>query len=145
MVARDVQTEGLELRGEKLDELGVGLVAGELWAEAGHPGDMVPDFFLRWQEGGAVALCPDQADFGYAQWNFGMSAYGFLSAHEIAAVRVQRGRSNLVRLAEGRLETTAQGYVGATPYVRLRDWPIVSIALAVLVACTIVARRNLSR
>jgi apolipoprotein N-acyltransferase len=53
--------------------------------------------------------------------------------------------ARLPQFAEGRLETTAQGYVGATPYVRLRDWPILVIALAVLVACTVIARRNLSR
>jgi apolipoprotein N-acyltransferase len=51
----------------------------------------------------------------------------------------------LPQFAEGRLETTAQGYVGATPYVRLRDWPIIGLALALLVAFTVIARRNLSR
>jgi apolipoprotein N-acyltransferase len=51
----------------------------------------------------------------------------------------------LPKFTEGRLETTAQGYVGATPYVRFRDWPILAIALGVLVACTVIARRKLSR
>jgi apolipoprotein N-acyltransferase len=51
----------------------------------------------------------------------------------------------LPQFAEGRLETRAQGYVGATPYVRLRDWPILAIALGVLVACTVIARRKVSR
>ena len=53
--------------------------------------------------------------------------------------------ARLPQFAEGRLEATAQGYVGATPYVRLRDWPILVIALGVLIACTVIARRNLSR
>jgi apolipoprotein N-acyltransferase len=51
----------------------------------------------------------------------------------------------LPSFTEGRLETTAQGYVGTTPYARLRDWPILILALGVLVACTVIARRKLSR
>jgi apolipoprotein N-acyltransferase len=38
----------------------------------------------------------------------------------------------LPQFAEARLEIAAQGYSGATPYVRLRDWPIVLISLGVL-------------
>ncbi|HUQ74341.1 MAG TPA: apolipoprotein N-acyltransferase [Burkholderiales bacterium] len=53
--------------------------------------------------------------------------------------------ATLPQFAEGKLETTAQGYVGATPYVRWRDWPAVLLALGVLVVLTLVARRNLSR
>jgi len=53
--------------------------------------------------------------------------------------------ATLPQFAEGRLETTAQGYVGATPYVRWRDWPIVLASLGVLVAATVIARRKLSR
>jgi apolipoprotein N-acyltransferase len=51
----------------------------------------------------------------------------------------------LPQFKEGRLETTAQGYVGATPYVRWRDWPIVLLSLGLLVACTVIARRKPSR
>jgi apolipoprotein N-acyltransferase len=51
----------------------------------------------------------------------------------------------LPQFGEGRLETTAQGYVGTTPYVRLRDWPIIVFALGVLVAAAVIARRKLSR
>jgi len=51
----------------------------------------------------------------------------------------------LPQFTEGRLETSAQGYVGATPYVRWRDWPIVLLALGALVACTVIARRKPSR
>ena len=53
--------------------------------------------------------------------------------------------ARLPQFTEGRLETSAQGYSGATPYVRLRDWPIVLAALAVLIAATLVARRRPSR
>jgi apolipoprotein N-acyltransferase len=54
----------------------------------------------------------------------------------------------LARLPEfvtGTLEVNAQGYTGATPYVRLRDWPAVGLALALLVAFTLVARVRRSR
>ncbi|HEY1992450.1 MAG TPA: prolyl oligopeptidase family serine peptidase [Gammaproteobacteria bacterium] len=52
----------------------------------------------RYAGGDCQEVCPDAADYGYAQWVFGMSAYGFLSADEIAAVRVRQGRSELVRI-----------------------------------------------
>jgi apolipoprotein N-acyltransferase len=38
----------------------------------------------------------------------------------------------LEQFTEGRLEGPAQGYSGATPYVRLRDWPIVLVSLSIL-------------
>ena len=50
----------------------------------------------RYAGGDCHEVCPDAADYGYAQWLFGMSAYAFLSADEIAAVRVERGRSQAV-------------------------------------------------
>ena len=46
----------------------------------------------------------------------------------------------LPQFAEGRLEVTARGYSGATPYVRLRDWPIVLFSLALLAGAVIRAR-----
>lgn len=56
----------------------------------------------KWTGERAQALCPDAADYGYAQWVFGMSSYGFLSEDAIAAVRVERGRSSLVRIEDGK-------------------------------------------
>ena len=56
----------------------------------------------RYADGGAEAICPDAADYGYAQWLLGMSSYGFLSETEIAAVRVDEGCSSLVRIAAGK-------------------------------------------
>jgi apolipoprotein N-acyltransferase len=53
--------------------------------------------------------------------------------------------ARLAQFTEGRLETSAQGYTGATPYVWARDWPIVLIALGVLAGATLVARRKPSR
>ena len=46
----------------------------------------------------------------------------------------------LPQFAEGRLEVTARGYSGATPYVRLRDWPIVLFSLVLLAGAVIRAR-----
>jgi apolipoprotein N-acyltransferase len=38
----------------------------------------------------------------------------------------------LPQFAEGRLEVAAQGYSGATPYMRVLDWPIVLFSLGIL-------------
>jgi apolipoprotein N-acyltransferase len=38
----------------------------------------------------------------------------------------------LPQFAEGALEISAQGYSGATPYMRLHDWPIILISLGLL-------------
>ncbi len=49
-----------------------------------------------------------------------------------------RVAARLPQFTEGRLEVVAQGYSGATPYVRLRDWPAVLASLGILV-CTALA------
>jgi apolipoprotein N-acyltransferase len=49
----------------------------------------------------------------------------------------------LPQFAEGRLEIEAQGYAGATPYVLLRDWPVVLLSLGILAFP--VMRRRLTR
>lgn len=48
----------------------------------------------------------------------------------------------LPQFTEDRLEIDAQGYTGATPYVKLRDWPVVLLSLAILAAALIRARRT---
>ena len=48
----------------------------------------------------------------------------------------------LPQFTEDRLEIDAQGYTGATPYVKLRDWPVVLLSLAILAAAVIRARRT---
>ena len=48
----------------------------------------------------------------------------------------------LAQFTEGRLEIAAQGYSGATPYVRLRDWPIVLLSLLILAFFVVKARRS---
>jgi len=48
----------------------------------------------------------------------------------------------LAQFTEGRLEIAAQGYSGATPYVRLRDWPVVLVSLFIFIAFTVKARRS---
>jgi apolipoprotein N-acyltransferase len=50
--------------------------------------------------------------------------------------------ARLPQFAEGRLEISAQGYSGATPYVLLRDWPILFISLVILASGVLVARRS---
>ncbi len=52
----------------------------------------------RYADGGSRNLTPEAADYGYAQWNCGMSSYGFLSAREIAAVRIAGGRAKAVHI-----------------------------------------------
>jgi apolipoprotein N-acyltransferase len=53
--------------------------------------------------------------------------------------------ARLPQFAAGRLEIAAQGYAGATPYVRLRDWPIIAFSLFLLTAAVLIARRGSSR
>jgi apolipoprotein N-acyltransferase len=48
--------------------------------------------------------------------------------------------ARLPQFAEARLEIAAQGYSGATPYVRLRDWPIILVSLGILAIFIIRAR-----
>ena len=50
--------------------------------------------------------------------------------------------ARLPQFAVGRLEIAAQGYSGATPYVRLRDWPAVIASILILAAATLAARRR---
>jgi apolipoprotein N-acyltransferase len=46
------------------------------------------------------------------------------------------------QFTEARLEVRAQGYSGATPYVRLRDWPVVLASLLIFIAFILRARRS---
>jgi apolipoprotein N-acyltransferase len=53
--------------------------------------------------------------------------------------------ARLPQFSEGRLEVTARGYSGWTPYARFGDWPAVVISLLVLAGAVLIARRALSR
>ena len=53
--------------------------------------------------------------------------------------------ARLPQFAEGRLEVSAQGYTGATPYARYADWPVVIVSLLLLAVAVLVARRAASR
>jgi len=53
--------------------------------------------------------------------------------------------ARLPQFAAGRLEISAQGYAGATPYVRLRDWPTLVGALLVLAIASLIAAAKRSR
>jgi len=53
--------------------------------------------------------------------------------------------AQLPQFAAGRLEISAQGYGGATPYVRLRDWPTLIAALLALASASLIAAAKRSR
>jgi apolipoprotein N-acyltransferase len=53
--------------------------------------------------------------------------------------------ARLPAFSEGRLEVSAQGYAGTTPYARYRDWPVVIASLLVLGIPVFIARRDTSR
>ncbi|MFN2646777.1 MAG: apolipoprotein N-acyltransferase [Burkholderiales bacterium] len=53
--------------------------------------------------------------------------------------------ARLPQFTEARLEASARGYSGATPYVRVRDWPAVLASLGLLAIATLIARRRVSR
>ncbi|HMA88823.1 MAG TPA: apolipoprotein N-acyltransferase [Burkholderiales bacterium] len=53
--------------------------------------------------------------------------------------------ARLPQFVTATLVGSAQGYSGATPYVRLRDWPTVGLSLALLCALALVARLRRSR
>jgi apolipoprotein N-acyltransferase len=53
--------------------------------------------------------------------------------------------ARLAQFSEDRLEVTAQGYAGTTPYARFLDWPVVGLSLLVLAFFILVARRASSR
>lgn len=54
-------------------------------------------------------------------------------------------RARLPQFEEGRLEVTAQGYAGSTPYVLWRDWPVLAMSLGLLGAAALIARSRRSR
>jgi apolipoprotein N-acyltransferase len=53
--------------------------------------------------------------------------------------------ARLPQFAEGRLEIAAQGYAGATPFVRLGDAPVIFFSLFVLIIAVAIARLGYSR
>jgi apolipoprotein N-acyltransferase len=62
-----------------------------------------------------------------------------------AVDRDGRVLGRLPQYTTGRLEIEVQGYEGATPYMRLRDWPAIVAALALLAGATLVAWRRQRR
>jgi len=46
----------------------------------------------------------------------------------------------LPQFVEGRLDASAHGYSGSTPYARVRDWPAVILCLLILAAATLAGR-----
>ncbi|MGA9853045.1 MAG: S9 family peptidase [Gammaproteobacteria bacterium] len=52
----------------------------------------------RYADGEIRAVTRDDMDYGFAQWNFGMSSYGFMADGSILAVRFNQGQSELMRI-----------------------------------------------
>ena len=66
----------------------------------------------RWRGGNIQPLCQMEAEFGRAQWLFGMSTYAFESAHHIICAYTEKGIWHL-----GMLNTTTGEFVPIeTPY-----------------------------
>jgi dipeptidyl aminopeptidase/acylaminoacyl peptidase len=61
----------------------------------------------RWRAGAIEALCPMEAEFGKAQWGFGMATYAFVSPDQLVCVVIEHGRERLARLdsTSGKLTT----------------------------------------
>ena len=56
------------------------------------------NLYRRDADGTSTNLCPMAAEFGRAQWGFGMSTYAFLSAHELVCTYIEDGVARLARL-----------------------------------------------
>ncbi|MGH8292892.1 MAG: prolyl oligopeptidase family serine peptidase, partial [Gammaproteobacteria bacterium] len=52
----------------------------------------------RYTAADMAAITRNQMDYGFAQWNFGMSAYGFLDDGSLCASRFNQGRSELAHI-----------------------------------------------
>jgi len=57
----------------------------------------------------------------------------------VAPRHAARARQCAVEV-EGRLDASARGYSGSTPYARWRDWPVLIVSLLILAAATVAAR-----
>lgn len=66
----------------------------------------------RWQDGETRALAPMEAEFGQAQWVFGMSTYGFESPDRLLCTVDQHGSQRLIRIdaASGQLSEQPTPY-----------------------------------
>ena len=62
--------------------------------------------------GGAVALCPMEAEFGLPQWVFGMSTYGFAEDGRLVATYRQGGEWRLGVVAGGAVEPIETRFTG---------------------------------
>ena len=68
-------------------------------------------------EAAAQALCPMAAEFGQAQWAFGMSTYGFDAQGDLVCAFARAGRSQLARIDSETLRFEPI----ATPYCAISD------------------------
>jgi dipeptidyl aminopeptidase/acylaminoacyl peptidase len=70
-----------------------------------------------WRESGSgvEAICPMEAEFGAAQWTFGLSRFAFLSDGTIAASYTADGVDRLALIAGGKLEDVALPFTALHP------------------------------
>lgn len=62
-------------------------------------------------DGQVVALTHDAMDYGFAQWNFGMSSYGFQGDGSLLACRFNQGRSELSHInASGAVQSVKKEF-----------------------------------
>lgn len=65
----------------------------------------------KYADGEIHAVTHDQMDYGCAQWNFGISSYGFMADGTIFATRMHRGCSELVRIGvDGAMQQRYSGF-----------------------------------
>lgn len=83
----------------------------------------------RYADGHTEAVAPAPMDYGFPQWNFGMSAYGFLSAQELLAARCCEGRWQLERIhmASGERAVLHQPYT-QIEHLQVRDGRVIMLA-----------------
>jgi dipeptidyl aminopeptidase/acylaminoacyl peptidase len=71
----------------------------------------------RWRDGRVEPLCPMQAEFGRAQWGFGMATYAFAAPDRIACVVIENGAERLAMLDT----TTGRVSPIETPYRAIHE------------------------
>ncbi|HEX4299290.1 MAG TPA: prolyl oligopeptidase family serine peptidase [Gammaproteobacteria bacterium] len=93
----------------------------------------------RYAGGDAHEACADPADYGYAQWLSGMSAYGFLADGALVAVRVEAGRSHPIRIEASGRRTPLTARYSHIEHLDAADGRVVMLAGAADAAMGVVA------
>lgn len=82
----------------------------------------------RWSANGPIAMLPMKAEFGRAQWQFGISTFGFVSNKQILACYTEDGSDKLIWLNTETLEREPYDFgAGDISYVRCSNGKAVII------------------